>query len=73
MTCLILTLGSTSTAIKLAGNWICDIRKLLLLLLKVLLGSGRGVGLEPVSGLLNGIQDLHLLVKCSNAQSFGKE
>lgn len=66
MTSLILTLTLRAATIQLAGNWVCDIRELLLLLLDVLACGGSGVGVEPVGGLLDGLQDLaDLLVKRS--------
>lgn len=54
----------TAATVQLAGNWVCDVRELLLLLLEVLGVGGTGVLIEPVGGLLNGLKDLvNLLVK----------
>lgn len=49
---------ATSGAVKLAGDGVSDVRQLLLLLLEVLSLRGGGVLLEPVVGLLDGVQDL---------------
>ena len=63
MSGVILSLGVTA-AVQLAGNWVCDVRELLLLLLKVLRAGGTGVLLEPVGGLLDGLKNLvNMLVK----------
>ena len=51
-----------SRAIKLAGNWIRNIGQLLLLLLELLGGGGSGVLLEPLGGLLNGVEDSLLVL-----------
>ena len=50
--------SSLRGTVKLAGDWVCDVGQLLLLLLEVL-GSGRGsVLLDPVGGLLDGLEKL---------------
>lgn len=51
-----------SRAVKLAGNWIGNIGQLFLLLLELLGGGGSGVLLEPLGGLLNGVQDSLLVL-----------
>lgn len=62
----VISLSVTAATVQLAGNWVCDVRELLLLLLKVLRAGGTGVLIEPVGGLLNGLKDLvNLLVKLS--------
>ena len=66
MSGVILSLGATAATVQLAGNGVCDVRELLLLLLEVLSVGGTGVLLEPVGGLLNGLKDLvNELVKLS--------
>lgn len=48
-----------TAAIKLAGDGVCDVAKLLLLLVEVL-GLGRGcVLLEPILGFLDGFKKLY--------------
>lgn len=49
---------ATGTAVHLAGDWVCNVAELLLLLLKVFGCSGRGVLLDPVLGFLNGFLEL---------------
>lgn len=51
-------LASTTLAVKLAGDGVCHGRKLLLLLLKVLGGGSRAVLVEPLSGLLDSVENL---------------
>lgn len=55
---VIVATRSTAGAVKLAGDGVGDVRQLLLLLLKVLGGGSGRVLLEPLSGLLNGIDKL---------------
>lgn len=55
---VILATRGTTRAVELAGDGVGDVGQLLLLLLKVL---GRGSGsvlLEPLSSLLDGVNDL---------------
>lgn len=47
-----------AAAIKLAGDGVCDIAQLLLLLLEVLHRGVFGVLLKPICGLLNSFQEL---------------
>lgn len=59
------TLTALTAAVKLAGDRVRDVGKLLLLLLEILGGCGGGVGVEPVGCLLNGLENLvNLSVKC---------
>lgn len=58
---LIIITGTTSTLVKLAGDWVSDIRKLLLLLSEVLSGGAVGVLLEPVGGLLDSLEKLAII------------
>lgn len=62
----LLILFGCGAAVQLAGDRVGNVRELLLLLLKVLGGSGGGVVLEPVVDLLDGVQD-GLLVILVNA------
>lgn len=62
----LLVLFRRGAAVQLAGDRVGNVRELLLLLLKVLGGSGGGVVLEPVVDLLDGVQD-GLLVILVNA------
>jgi hypothetical protein len=50
--------STASAAVKLAGDGVCDVAELLLLLIKVLGGGLGGVVVEPVLGLLDSIEDL---------------
>jgi hypothetical protein len=52
-----LLVSATSSAVELRGDGVGDVRKLLELLIEVLRGSGSGVLLEPVLGLLDGVLD----------------
>ena len=56
---------STSRLVELASDGVGNVGQLLLLLLEVLGGRGGGVLLEPVSGLLDGLQELYgMLASC---------
>lgn len=58
--------STASTAVKLAGDGVCDVAELLLLLIEVLGGGLGGVVVEPVLSLLDSIKDLFtMLVLCS--------
>lgn len=50
--------ASSTAAVKLAGDGVGDVAELLLLLVKVLGGGRGGIIVEPVLGLLDGIEDL---------------
>lgn len=56
---LVLTTRVARTFVQLAGNRVCHSRELLLLLLEVLSAGGGAVLVEPLSGLLDGVQDLN--------------
>lgn len=63
---VIVTTGTASGAVKLAGDGVGDVGQLLLLLLEVLGFGGGSVLLEPLVGLLDGVQDLlKMLAVCS--------
>jgi hypothetical protein len=49
---------ATRSTIELGGDWVRDAGKLLLLLLEILSGCGGSVLFEPISGFLNGFEDL---------------
>jgi hypothetical protein len=49
---------ATGSTVELGGNWVCDAGQLLLLLLEILSSCGGGVLFEPVSGFLNGFEEL---------------
>jgi hypothetical protein len=49
---------ATGSTVELGGDWVRDAGQLLLLLLEILSGGGGGVLFEPVSGFLNGFEDL---------------
>jgi len=49
------SLGGT---VKLAGDWVCDVGKLLFLLFEIFRGGGGGVLIKPFSGFLDGIEEL---------------
>jgi hypothetical protein len=49
---------ATGSTVELGGDWVRDAGQLLLLLLEILSGCGGGVLFEPVSGFLNGFEDL---------------
>ena len=51
-----------TTAVQLAGDRVRDVRQLLLLLLEVLGGGSSRVLFEPVSGLLDSVEDLNRLL-----------
>jgi hypothetical protein len=55
---LISCAGTTCTSIELAGNGVCYVRELLLLLLKVFRSCSGSVLLEPLGGLLDGVDKL---------------
>jgi hypothetical protein len=59
---LIIIVGTTGLAVKLAGDGVCDVRQLLLLLLEIFGGGVNGVGIEPLGGLLDGVEKLFKLV-----------
>lgn len=59
---VILLSCSTSASVHLAGDWVSDVGKLLLLLLKLFGSSGSGVLLKPLSGLLDGVEDSLLIL-----------
>lgn len=63
---VVLTTWTTGRAVELAGDGVGDVGQLLLLLLEVLGLRGGGVLLEPVAGLLDGVQNLlRLLAVCA--------
>jgi hypothetical protein len=62
VTGLLVVTSATSRAVKLGGDGVSDIRELLELLIKVLSDSGSGVLLEPVLGLLDGVEKRLLVV-----------
>jgi hypothetical protein len=49
---------ATGSTVELGGDWVRDAGQLLLLLLKILSVGGGGILFEPVSGFLNGFEDL---------------
>ncbi len=55
---LIIVTGTTSSLVKLAGDWVGDVGKLLLLLGEVLSGGAVGILLKPVGGLLDSLEKL---------------
>jgi hypothetical protein len=59
---LVIILGRRSRAVELAGDGVCHTGELLLLLLEVLGGSSSSVVLEPVTDLLNGVDDRLLVI-----------
>lgn len=65
-TCLQLIVGvillPSTSAVKLAGDWVGHVRELLLLLLEVLLGGGCGILLEPLLSLLDGLDEGLLVI-----------
>lgn len=62
MAVIILLSCSSGSSVHLAGDWVSDVRELLLLLLELLGGGGSGVLLEPLGGLLDGVEDSLLIV-----------
>lgn len=59
---LVLTSARTRL-VDLGGDGVCDARQLLLLLVVVLGGSRGAVLLEPLEGLLDGVEDLVQLAR----------
>lgn len=59
---IILLSCSSCASVHLAGDRVSDVRELLLLLLKLLGGSGSGVLLEPLGGLLDGVENSLLIL-----------
>ena len=53
---------SCTSAVKLAGDWVGDIRKLLLLLLEIFARGRNRVLFQPVGSFLDGLEDLLLHV-----------
>jgi hypothetical protein len=53
--------STASAAVKLAGDGVCDVAELLLLLVKVLGGCLSSVVVEPVLGLLDSIENLFIV------------
>lgn len=59
--------ATASRLVELASDGVGDVGQLLLLLLEVLSGRGGSVLLEPVSGLLDGLQKLFgILASCQD-------
>jgi hypothetical protein len=55
---ILLSTSATSALVHLGGDRVSDVGKLLLLLLEVLSGSVSTVLIEPLVGLLDGVEDL---------------
>jgi hypothetical protein len=49
---------TAALTVQLAGDWVGNAAELLLLLFEVFSGGGCGVLLDPVLGLLNGLEKL---------------
>jgi hypothetical protein len=61
---LVILLGTraTGTLVHLGGDGVGDVGQLLLLLLEVLSGGSASVLLEPVSGLLDSVKNLDIML-----------
>jgi hypothetical protein len=55
---LVIVIGTSCLAVKLAGDGVCDIRELLLLFLEIFGGGSSGVLVEPVGGFLDSLEKL---------------
>lgn len=61
---VLLATGAAGTRVHLGGDGVGDVGQFLLLLLKVLGGGLVAVLLEPVGGLLDGLEKLYLVSYC---------
>ena len=67
---IIIATWSTTRAVELASDGVCDVGQLLLLLLKVLGHSGGSVLLKPVASLLDSLENLICrLAVCQHLES----
>lgn len=57
---VVIILSTLASAIELAGDWVGDVRELLLLLFEVFGGGSGAVLIQPVNSFLDSIDDLEL-------------